>query len=200
MDKNKKQKIIEDFVKEEAATTNVDSVIKIIYELLNNNKIKYSKPLVRKRLIKISMYYNVEKDISEIIKYLLYQVKFNPTNLDHFWGYIVRTCQYPPFEDNKHLKDRKGKKRLDGKEWAFLMKIKRKPETIKQKPPEWLDFVLTYNTDFAKVYERYIREAKDKMGSLDTTKIKDEKYMNLGEHKSLMDIDLKKILEEIEGS
>lgn len=200
----KKKKTIkelkEEFLRNQKSEEEIDKVINKVYTFLSYHQLKYHRKAVRNRLIKIGTYYNIEEDIGKILVFLIDNNKFVPTNMDHFWGYSIKTFQYPPFEPEKHFQARKGKKKIKGQEWAFLMKIKRYPYVINNSPPKWLDYALTYNKDFATVYELYVAEAREKLGDLSETEKKDVSYGNLGMKKALMDIDLKKILKEIEGS
>jgi DNA-binding Lrp family transcriptional regulator len=193
-------KISEEFLRNETAEEQIDSVIKRIYALLDERHIKFHRRGARNRLVKISLYYNVEEDAAEILRYILDVIKLEPTTLDHFWGYVVRAFQTPPFEPTKQRLARHGKKRIEEQEWRLLMRMKRSPNIIRDPDPDWLRKSLTYNSEFAKVYTLYKMEAREKLGEISTTAAKDTRYGNLGFDKPLVDIDLRALLEEIEGS
>ena len=191
----------EEFIRTQTAKKQADKGIQMIYDVLNVRGIRYSPDELKERVIKLSLQYQLEEDLAYLIRYLVKENKLKPETLDHFWGYLVRTMQYPPFEPTYHFKKRNGKKKLWGREWRYLMKIKRYPGIINNNiVPEWLSYALTYNSDFATVYNNYALTAREKLHELGETEIKDVNYGNLGMKKSIMDIDLEKILRNLEES
>ena len=201
MAKKSLKQIKEEFYRQQTAEKQVNYCIQQICDVLNVRGIHYDREEVTKRLVELSLRYNVEDDIAQIVRFLIKENKLVPENMDHFWGYLVRTLQYPPFEPKKHFVKRNGNKKLWGREWRYLMKLKRYPGIINNdSTPDWLGRALTYNADFANVYNNYAMLAREKVQDLGETEIKDISYGNLGSKKAIMDIDLENILKNLEES
>lgn len=198
-----KKKILEEkekFLRQSTAEEQLEFCINDLMDFMKNNGLKESKNFVFKKVFYTALKNNMENDIEKVVRFLISYEKFKPNNSSHFWGYLVRTFQYPPFEPTVHFRERKGKKRIEGREWQYLMSIKRSPKIIEQSNPDWLGYSLTYNKDFANVYTRFAREAREQLKEMSTTEAKDKNYVNFGVKKPLIDIDLEAILKKLEES
>jgi len=148
---------------ERASRRSSAEALKHAHAMLATQGIRYERRLVDARLPKIAQTYGVAEDAGKILWYIKEQAKFRPQSLDHFWGYVVRTMQFPPFEPASHMRQRNGKTPLGGREWRYLMQIKRYPHTLREHPPDWLDSSLQSSSSFARIYELYVAQARESL-------------------------------------
>ncbi|MDO8944833.1 MAG: hypothetical protein Q7U75_16755 [Desulfobacterales bacterium] len=170
------------------------------HTLLKDCGVVYDPAAVDKRLPKLAKNHALEEDLGKILWYIRNKTDFKPRTIDAFWGYLVRTMQYPPFEPAIQQRLRRSKKPIPHREWKYLMEIRRYPHRIREHPPEWLDSSLLNDPSFATVYERFVAVARETLGaSVDDDSFRDTKqktFLNSGE--TLMTFDLDGLLAQLE--